>query len=111
MTTEHVIRSAVGVILPIGFVALIFFARDRIYANWAKVASIIACVAGLGGESSDFLLLRSRTIHLTPEAYYLLVGARGALVGLAIGFAVSILLARPYRKNVEKEENAQSSQS
>ncbi|PYJ69989.1 MAG: hypothetical protein DME76_07090 [Verrucomicrobia bacterium] len=111
MTTEEVIRSAVGVILPIGFVALIFFARARVYASWAKVASIIVCVAGLGGEISDFLLLRWRTIHLTPQAYYLLVGVRGALVGLAIGLAVSILLARPYRKSVDKPHKAEPSKS
>ena len=111
MTTEEVIRSAVGVILPIGFVALIFFARARVYASWAKVASVIVCLAGLGGESSHFLLLRWRTIHLAPQTYYALVGIRGALFGLAIGFAVSILLARPYRKNVGKQRNAQSLES
>src|SRR5215471_2717279 len=37
---------AVGAILPSVFAGLVFFHRQRKYANWAKVASIIAAIGG-----------------------------------------------------------------
>ena len=98
MTSRDVIPLAVGAIFPIIFAALVFFHRSRVYATWAKVASIIFCIACLGGESLQLLLLRWRSIHLTPQKYYDLVGVRDLLFGLGVGFMVSILLARPYEK-------------
>jgi hypothetical protein len=103
MTSEDVILLAAGVIFPVAFAVHVFRDNRRVYPAWAKVASIIVCIAGLGGESSHLLLLHWRSIHLTPQTYYELVGVRGLLFGLGAGFAVSILLARPYRENVERK--------
>jgi hypothetical protein len=87
-----------GALFPIIFAALVFFRSGRLYANWAKVSSIIACAAALIWGTLGWLLVRSRGLGLTRDAYYKLVSMKGLFGGLCLGFILSILLARPYTK-------------
>jgi TRAP-type C4-dicarboxylate transport system permease small subunit len=89
--------SVAGAILPTVFAGLIFFHRRRIYATWAKGTSIIVAIGGFVWGSIHWVLLHSRSWHLTRDTYYLLVGYRGVVTGLTVGFALSILIARPYK--------------
>jgi hypothetical protein len=79
-------------------VGLLFFHRDRVYAAWAKIASIIAFIAGVGWGVLGFVLMHWRSYHLTRNTYYTLVGIKGVLCGIAIAFSLCILIARPYQK-------------
>jgi hypothetical protein len=93
------------VILPIILSLSTFFDRRRVYAAWAKVASIVVCIAGLGWWSLHLVLLHWSSLHLSRETYYQLVALKGILFGLAAGFSISILMARPYQmRNPEKPE-------
>jgi hypothetical protein len=89
---------AAGAIFPSGLAASVFLHRQRNYANWAKITSIIAAIGGFVWGGIHCVLLHSRSLHLTRDAYYTLVGYRGLVAGLVLGFAFSILIARPYEK-------------
>ena len=86
---------AVGVLLPIAFTFYIFLDRSRASAIWAKRAAITMCLAGLAWGSLDWVLLNSRSFHLTREVYDKLVGIRGLLGGVCIGIVFTIWVARP----------------
>lgn len=79
-------------------VGLLFFHRGRVYAAWAKVASILAFIAAAGWGALGFVLMHWRSYHLNRDSYYAFVGLKGILGGIAIGFIFSILMARPYTK-------------
>ena len=79
-------------------VGLLFFHRNRVYAAWAKVASILALIAASGWGALGFVLMHWRSYHLTRGSYYTFVGLKGMLGGIAIGFTLGILMARPYGK-------------
>jgi hypothetical protein len=82
----------------LALVALTLFHRNRVYVAWAKLASILAFIAGFGWGALGFLLLDWRSYHLGRDSYYTLVGLKGILGGIAFGFTFSILIARPYSK-------------
>ena len=82
----------------LALVALTFFHRNRVYVAWAKIASILAFIAGFGWGALGFLLMYWRSHYLSRDSYYTLVGLKGILGGIAIGFIFSILIARPYSK-------------
>jgi len=87
---------AVGAILPSCFAASVFLHRRRKYANWAKCVSVIAAIAGFTWGGIQWVLLHWRSLHVSHDGYYLLVGYRGLAAGLFLGFALSVLIARPY---------------
>ncbi|HME89750.1 MAG TPA: hypothetical protein VKE30_11125 [Chthoniobacterales bacterium] len=70
---------AVGAILPSVFAGLVFFHRQRKYANWAKVASIIAAIGGFIWGGIQWALLHAAHRHRIPLARRL----RGGAVALA----------------------------
>jgi hypothetical protein len=82
----------------LALVVLTFFHRNRVYVAWAKIASIFAFITGCGWGVLGFFLLYWRSYHLSRDSYYTLVGLKGILGGIAIGFIFSILIARPYSK-------------
>ena len=96
--TTHFVLLPVVVIFPIVFAGFVFFHRRRIYAKWAKLTSLIACVAGFASGGLDWIWLHWRSFHLKSDAYYSLVGLSGLLGGLCAGFLLSIVIARPYQK-------------
>ncbi len=99
---QYLILLALAPAGSVVLVGMIFLHRRRIYAAWAKVSAIVAAIAGVGWGVLGFVLLHSRSYHLTRDVYYRLVGIKGMLCGIAIGFTLSILIARPYRtKDIE----------
>jgi hypothetical protein len=96
--SEHLILLVLGPTCSLVLVGLLFFHRNRSYAAWAKIASILALIAGSGWGALGFVLMYSRSYHLTRDTFYAFVGLKGILGGIAIGFSLSILMARPYSK-------------
>jgi hypothetical protein len=87
-----------GATLSLVLVASGFLSRKRVVAAWAKITSIIACAAAIAWARLGLVLLDYKSYHLTPDTYYRLLGIKGMLGGVAMGIALSILIARPYRK-------------
>ena len=100
-----------GVILPVACLFEVFLRPSRVYAVWTKLAVIVICLAALTWLTLSWILLKSRSVGLTRETYDKLVGIRGWFAGVYFGIVFTIWLARPYRKSVEKQENAQSFES
>ena len=99
--SEDLILLVLGPTCSLAFVGLLFFHRNRVYAPWAKIAAIVALIAGSGWGALGFVLLYWRSYHLSRDTFYTLVGLKGILGGIAIGFTLSILIARPYsRRNI-----------
>jgi Na+/H+ antiporter NhaA len=95
---QDLLSLAVAPICSAVFAGSIFLRRDLIYVRWAKIVAILALVAGLGFGAVGLVLLDWRSHHLTRDSYYALVGLRGMLAGIAIGFTLSVFIARPYVK-------------
>src|ERR1017187_5996239 len=105
MSLLELLLFIAAVIVPIILSLSTFFDRRRVYAAWAKVASIVVCRAGLGWWSLHLVLLHWSSLHLSRETYYQLVALKGILFGVAVGFSISILIARPYQmRNLEESQ-------
>jgi hypothetical protein len=91
------ITLLVGIVFSILLPIVTCFSRKRIYARWARIASITACIAGLGWGILGLVLL-----HLTVSVSesIRLEGINGMLGGICIGLAISIMIAKPYEKRV-----------
>jgi hypothetical protein len=99
---NEVLLLAIGVIFPVGFLALVLFHTGRIYATWAKLASIFACMSGLGWGILGFFLIHPQNLHVTRHTYFVLLAFKHILGGLSLGFMFSVLLARPYQKRASE---------
>jgi len=108
MAGQDIILLVAGVLLPIAFAIHVFLNNRWIYPVWAKPAVVILCSVAVVWGSLDWVVLNWRSFYLTREAYDRLIGIRALLGGVCLGIALSISLARPYRKNVDKTEQAQS---
>ena len=95
---KDLISLALGPTCSLALVIMIFFHRNRVYDAWAKIASLLALVAGFGFAALGFILLGWRSYHLDRDSYYTFVGLKGFLGGIAVGFILSILIARPYSR-------------
>ena len=93
------ISLLVGVTLSIVFPILVCFHRKRVFAAWAKLASVIACICGLGW---GFLGWKLSDVFISDLNYdsYRAYGLRGLLGGICIGLVFSIIVSRPYVKRV-----------
>src|SRR5688572_4980014 len=69
----------VGTIFPILFAAFVFFDPRRIYAPWAKLASVFVAIAGLGWGTLVFLLMDPQRLHATRDVYFVLLAFRNSL--------------------------------
>ena len=87
----HLISLLVGIVFSILLPIVTCFHRKRVYALWARLASLLACIAGLGW---GFIGLVADTDYPRTE------GIRGLLGGICIGLVVSILISKPYEKRV-----------
>ncbi len=71
--------------------------RRRVFEAWAKVASILICVLGLGWTALAFSLIRMDDAASGPIGV-ILTHARILVGGVCIGLVLAILIARPYKK-------------
>ena len=85
--------------LAIAFPILVCFSRKRVFAIWAKIASIIACISGLAWAFMSLRLSDAFISDLNYDFYraYVLKGLFG---GICIGLVFCIIVARPYVKRV-----------
>ena len=94
---SDIISLLVGIVFSILLPIVTCFSRKRIYASWARIASLAACVAGLGWGVLGYVLLHS-TVSVSESVR--LEGIKGMLGGICIGLAISIMIAKPYEKRV-----------
>ena len=98
MTTNlHLISLLVGIFFSIIFPIVICFHRKRVFALWARIASVIVCLAGLGWGFIGLALLHSSVIDWN---YSRQNGIKEMLGGIGVGLCLSILLSKPYEKRV-----------
>jgi len=88
----------IGLIFPVLFAGFVCFDPRRVYARWAKAASIVVAMVGLAWGALGFLLMDPHTLHLTRHAYSMLDALKHVLSGVVLGVIFSILMARPYQK-------------
>jgi hypothetical protein len=100
---NEIFQLVVGAILPVILIGFIFVDPRRIYAPWAKLASIFAGMAALGWGILGFLLIDPQRLHTTRHVYFVLLAFKHSLIGIALGFLFSIWMARPYRKTGVKD--------
>ena len=72
------------------------FGRKCVYATWAKFAYVLASVAGLAWLIFGFVVLEPR--RLTPHSFSVFLALKYLCAGMIIGFLLSVIIARPYRK-------------
>jgi hypothetical protein len=97
MSHLHLISLLVGINFSILLPIVVWFDRKRIFVTWARIASIIACIAGLGWGFIGLALLHSSVIDWN---YSRQEGIKGMLGGICIGLALSLLISKPYVKRV-----------
>ena len=89
----HFISIPVGIIACILLPIVTWFNRKRSYAAWAKIASLIACAAGLGWGFLAFALLHSSASHSSRQA-----AVKNLLAGICIGIVISMWISKPYER-------------
>jgi hypothetical protein len=101
MSDDPHIYYLLGVVaLSIAFPIFVCFHRKLHFASWAKLASTIACIFGLGWGYYDFKV----TYIFVADMNYDLCrdyGLKGLFGGICIGLVFSILVAKPYVKRVD----------
>ena len=93
----HLITLWVGIVFSILLPIVVWFDRKRIFTAWARIISLIACVAGLGWGFLGMALLHSSVIDWN---YSRQEGIKGMLGGICIGLVISLLISKPYVKRV-----------
>jgi phosphotransferase system glucose/maltose/N-acetylglucosamine-specific IIC component len=85
--------------LSVAFPVFVCFSRKRPFATWAKIASIIAYIAGLGW---GFLSWRLTDVFISDlnYDYFGAYNLKGLFGGICIGLVFSIIIARPYVRRV-----------
>ena len=103
-----------GVVLPFILAMSFLFDRRRNCPVWVKVASVGICVGALGWWCLHLLLSDASKFHFSRETYYQLVGFRGILVGLILGFLICIQIAgynKPRRGTSSKSDTPEDNDS
>jgi hypothetical protein len=97
MNYHEAILLAIGSIGPVVLAARAFLDRKRVYATWAKLAYLLACVAGFGWGILGLILWPP--FQLARHSYFFpLLALKHMFAGMIIGFLISVLIARPYEK-------------
>jgi len=81
---------------PIILACGVFLSRKRRYANWAKTVYVVACLVGLLWGILGFIVWPP--VHVTRQAYALLLSFKNMCAGFLIGSLLSVLIARRYEK-------------
>ena len=82
--------------LPTILAARLFLDPTRSYALWAKIASVIAALAGLGWGAFGYAA--SHQLYSSRYGYFLFLALKHMCGGLAIGFVMTVAMARPYER-------------
>jgi hypothetical protein len=85
-----------GAFLPAIFAGHVFFNPARAYAPWAKAASSIAALVGIAWGVFGYAV--DHHWYSTKYVYFELLALKHLCAGLALGFVLSISMARPYKK-------------
>ena len=93
----HLISLLVGIVFSIVLPIVVWFDRKRIFAAWARIVSLIACIAGLGWGFIGLALIHS---SVSDVDYSRQEGIKGMLGGICIGLVLSLLISKPYVKRV-----------
>jgi|SRR5579884_1477515 hypothetical protein len=97
MDYEEAILLAIGAIGPVVLAVKAFRDRKRLYATWAKVAYVLACIAGFGWGILGLILWPP--FQLARQGYFFpLLALKYMFGGMVIGFLISVLIARPYER-------------
>jgi len=75
----------------------VIFSRRQVWEPWAKLASILLCVLGLGWTGLGFSLIRMGDAEYGPIGV-ILTHARTFVGGVCLGLVLGLLLARPYKR-------------
>jgi hypothetical protein len=93
----YFIGLLICVALSIFFPIFVFFNRTLRFATWAKIASILVCIFGLGWAYYGWKLryVFVADMNYDPCRDYEI---RGLLGGICAGLVFSVLIAKPYVK-------------
>ena len=96
---HHQILLLAGATLSIAFPILVCFSRKRVYAIWAKITSVIACISGLVWF---FLSWRLSDVFISDlnYNYYRAYALKGLFGGICIGLCFCIIVSKPYVKRM-----------
>ena len=90
-------------LIPLGFAIVVWLDRRRPYPRWAKIASLIACVAGVGW---DVITLVQRPLPMQRYPFLLTVSVKQLLSGVFLGIFISIAIARRFEKDAVTTNNS-----
>ena len=93
----HFIGLLICVALSIVFPFFAFFHRTLHFIAWAKIASIVVCIFGIGWGYYSWKLrfCFMADMNYDPCRDYEI---KGLLGGICVGLSFSVLVARPYVK-------------
>ena len=95
----HLMSLLVGITSSIVFPIIVCFHRTRAFAAWAKIASIVACISGLGWGFLSWKLTYCFISDLSYD-FNRAYDVKGLLGGICIGLVFSVLISKPYVKRV-----------
>jgi hypothetical protein len=95
-----------SMLIPIGFALWVWLDRRSSFPRWAKVMSLVGCLAGIGW---DIITLLQPPLSMNRYPFLLAVSVKQVLVGIFIGIAITIAIACPYRKPDESHQNSDAS--
>ena len=98
----------VGGIMPLFLLVRSLFARKCEHAAWAKFAYALASIAGLAWLIIGFVVLEPQ--HLAPHRLSLLLAFNNLCAGMIIGFTLSAIMARSYRKRSTPHDSCHAMQ-
>jgi hypothetical protein len=97
MDYQEAVLLAIGTIGPVVLAGNAFLNRKRRYATWAKLAYVLACVAGFGWGILGVILWPP--FHLARHSYFFaLFALKYVFAGMIIGLLISVLIAQPYER-------------
>jgi hypothetical protein len=91
----------ISMIIPVGFVLAVWLDRRYAGLRWARIASVVACAAGLSWHT---ITLHQRPLSLERYPFLWAVSVKQMLGGIFIGMAITIVMARP--RKTPKDENS-----
>jgi hypothetical protein len=86
----------------IGFPLAVWFFRRPAYPRWAKIASLIACAAGL---SWSVITLFQHPFSMQRYPFVLTVSVKQLLAGIFLGIFMSVGISRRYDRHSARAQD------